>query len=303
MKKLSYLIIICLFAVACSSREAEQTPGQEEEQEENVQISLEVSIVPEWDGKRPADSYNYPVVPGMDEWANFQTTEEMLDACQVPKDVLEQMSTQAVVQAILDIPFLLDLFAGWSYQFHFEIMFTDLVHPKANNAYIELSKRNDAGKALLDRLLLTDPLPHRSLHFESQMVELLLSQTNFLSQVKEHADDIVRLALRNDELRRKDKMWDTTDGKTLQRTASENITPMMIGRTMFIAEYAPFLEAANSNILIKIFIDGKYPRGYFAHAPDEVFWVEYGSTPELFPIRPLIFDFSKKFLKPLLSFK
>jgi len=287
MKTIYYFILFCwlVFVVSCSQNQSIEEPT----------IPCE-SAQSTWDGKRPADSWIYTTTGLTEEMSDGKWS----DAFQVPSNVLKQMSTQAVIQAILDYPFLLEIYAGsnWSFQFGFEITFTNLVHPKANHAYIELCKREDAGKALLDRLLLTDPITDLTPKppFGSQTIELLLSQAVFLSQVKDQADDIVRLALRNDELRRKDKMWDVTDGVTLGKIVSETITPLLIGRTIFVAEYAPFLETINSNQLMKIFLDGWYPLGYFAHAPNEVYPVGYYPSYEFYGLHPDIFDLSKKFL-------
>jgi hypothetical protein len=41
--------------------------------------------------------------------APFKTGKEMEDACQVPADVLKNMSTQAVIQAIWEYPFFMDV--------------------------------------------------------------------------------------------------------------------------------------------------------------------------------------------------
>jgi len=311
MKTIHYFLLFCwlMFAVSCKTANVEpakeepaaeepaaEEPAEEEPAAEEPVISLEVSFQPEWDGKRPTDSWIYSTTSMIDDPPDGMWD----DAFQVPSNVLVQMSTQAVIQAIIDYPFLSGLYLGseWSFQFHFEIMFTDLVHPKAINAYTELCKREDAGKALLDRLLLTDPITVPSVPppFLSQTIELMLSQTIFLVQVKEHSGDIVRLALRNDELRRKDEMWDSTNGITLARQASETMTPLLMGRTIFVSGYAPFLEAVNSNILMKSFLEGRYPLGYFANAPDEAYPVTYYPSLELYALHPVIFEYSKKYL-------
>jgi len=78
---------------------------------------------------RPTDSWNYPVYPGMDEWAKFESSQEMVDACQVPEKRLKKMSTQAVIQALWEYPFFTEPLHRYLYQKDFESLFLQ------NNAY------------------------------------------------------------------------------------------------------------------------------------------------------------------------
>src|SRR5574344_1613128 len=55
--------------------------------------------------QRPIDSYNYPVLPKMEAWKKFQSTSEMIEACQIPIEKLEKMSTEAIFQALWEYPF------------------------------------------------------------------------------------------------------------------------------------------------------------------------------------------------------
>lgn len=53
--------------------------------------------------------YQYPVVPGTIEWENFESRSDMIEACQIPQDTLERLSTDALLQTILDYPFLSEM--------------------------------------------------------------------------------------------------------------------------------------------------------------------------------------------------
>lgn len=57
--------------------------------------------------------YEYPVTPDMDEWKAFQSHVEMIDACQIPEEILENMSTEALAETVLNYPLLTDMLA-WS---------------------------------------------------------------------------------------------------------------------------------------------------------------------------------------------
>lgn len=55
--------------------------------------------------------YEYPYVPGTQEWADLGDTLARRQASQVPDEVLEHMTTGALLQTVLDYPFLSDMYA------------------------------------------------------------------------------------------------------------------------------------------------------------------------------------------------
>lgn len=50
--------------------------------------------------------YQYPITPADEEWADFKTSQEMYDACQIPDNVLTRMTTEALLETVLNYPFL-----------------------------------------------------------------------------------------------------------------------------------------------------------------------------------------------------
>lgn len=60
-----------------------------------------------------ATPYVYPVTPVMDEWKNFNSHSEMIQACQIPEDILSCMSTEALAETVVNYPLLSDMLA-WS---------------------------------------------------------------------------------------------------------------------------------------------------------------------------------------------
>jgi hypothetical protein len=261
MKKYKYIIFIYLIAVACNSINDQKEKSQ---YEALIFNKLKCMNMP-----RPSDSYNYPIYPGTKEWENLSTSEEMSNACQIPTNILENMSTQAVIQAIWEYPLLFLVFQRYVLQTDFEALFSQ------NNAYIELSKRKDAGIALFNRLVLADPLTKGATQ-ESQVLELLISQTVFLSQLNnDQKKKIVEITLTNDNLRQNDVELVNSSGRA---TAW-----LLIGRTMIAADYAPFVKSVNENNQLKYFIDSKVPNpnvnfGYTGY----VYMKEvYGDIPQL----------------------
>lgn len=37
--------------------------------------------------------WDYPIKPGTEEWTNFKSGQEMLNACQIPENILKNLST------------------------------------------------------------------------------------------------------------------------------------------------------------------------------------------------------------------
>ena len=65
-----------------------------------------------WMGEaQQAEEWTYPVVPGTEEWKAFKTHQEMVDACQIPEDVLRTISTERLVRLCLDYPLLFDIYS------------------------------------------------------------------------------------------------------------------------------------------------------------------------------------------------
>jgi hypothetical protein len=57
-------------------------------------------------------AWDYPVKPGMDEWANLKTGEEQLEACQIPKEVLDALNAKDLVEICLNYPLLFNYTAS-----------------------------------------------------------------------------------------------------------------------------------------------------------------------------------------------
>lgn len=54
------------------------------------------------------EPYDYPIKPGTPEWADLKSGQEMYDVCQLPEDILKNISTEALVQTCLNFPLALD---------------------------------------------------------------------------------------------------------------------------------------------------------------------------------------------------
>jgi hypothetical protein len=56
-------------------------------------------------------AWDYPVKPGTEEWAAFTTKAQMLEACQIPQIVLDNINTTDLVELCLNYPLLFDFYA------------------------------------------------------------------------------------------------------------------------------------------------------------------------------------------------
>ncbi|HCS11667.1 MAG TPA: hypothetical protein DIV40_09450 [Clostridiales bacterium] len=88
--------------------------------------------------KTITEAYQYPVVPGMEEWKKLKSLPEMAEACQIPEDILDCMTTEALIETVVNYPLFGNVFA-------YENRKTGLEHVKGYfNGLQELYERDDA---------------------------------------------------------------------------------------------------------------------------------------------------------------
>ncbi len=88
------------------------------------------------------EAYQYQVVPGMEEWRKLDSLQEMADACQIPEDILGNMTTEALVETVVNYPLFINVFA-------YDDKKTGLEHVKGYfNGLQELYERDDAIKKM-----------------------------------------------------------------------------------------------------------------------------------------------------------
>ena len=56
-------------------------------------------------------AYDYPIVPGTEQWNSFTSRDERVAACHVDAELLESMTTRALVETVLTYPMLIDMYA------------------------------------------------------------------------------------------------------------------------------------------------------------------------------------------------
>ena len=231
--------------------------------------------------ERPADSYNFPLYIVMDEWKTLTLAEKSAARQVTPACLLKKMSTQAVIQAIWEMP-TLEEYTDMEPVFQTRIERTRRSH----NAIDELCYREDAGTALLERLTLVDPLTP-ILRSESQILELLLTRTEFLLQLNEgEKRKTVEVTLAHDYKRYGE--W-FAGGYAIPLRP---IAWILMGKAMYTACYCPLIKAMNENEELKYFIEGWKPYFLDPSKISDYYYSEvfYGNIPQI------ITNFAKNFI-------
>ncbi|MCX8130744.1 MAG: hypothetical protein N3I35_11670 [Clostridia bacterium] len=143
-------------------------------------------------------SFEYSVKPGMSVWKNFKTHAEMVEACQIPKDVLKKMSTEELAKAVMDYPLFVDIFLFNTRQQGYDALC------KRFNGLQELLKKDDAQTKLLEVYSnLSESLgsersigaQNESLMLRKVYLEVILTQDEFVNKMeKEDIDKIISLS-------------------------------------------------------------------------------------------------------------
>lgn len=92
------------------------------------------------------EKYNYPVLPGTDEWIALENTRTRHDACEVPEEILEKLTTKALLLTALDYPFNTDISAFDDAQYGFDYIV------KHSNAWSTLICREDIEETVFSLL-------------------------------------------------------------------------------------------------------------------------------------------------------
>ena len=136
-----------------------------------------------YESEKTTDSYKFPITPTKtpEKWKEFQTHQEMLDACQIPDEILKNMTTEGLIETCLSYPMMGDMMLSNSTYQGF------IRQVETFNGLKELLNREDAGRLLcekyynlsFDELLKTDDYPT----FRLRYFEFIISQPNILSKM------------------------------------------------------------------------------------------------------------------------
>ena len=123
--------------------------------------------------------YEYPIVPGTAEWFEMKSFPEKIEACKIPEGKSEAMSTEALIETILNHP-IWTIYFAYDMDSVYDIYSEDIIV-----ALQELEQREDADELLLARYQ-ADQVAPMSLDnatdedgSKSEFLEILLAQPVF----------------------------------------------------------------------------------------------------------------------------
>ncbi|MDD4493561.1 MAG: hypothetical protein PHV32_04315, partial [Eubacteriales bacterium] len=197
-----------------------------------------------FESEKITDAYVFPITPekAPDKWKEFQSHQEMLDACRVPDEVLNKMSTKGLIETCLSYPLIGDM------MFHNEIYQGFVKQTDSFNGLNELLNRKDAGNVLcdyyynlsFDQILKTDKFPTFTLRY----LEYIISQPVILDNLDETLkDELLSYAIKIAE----NKASKYSDTFTVSSTA------LIIGRILMNDE--KFVSLIEKNENIKLFLE------------------------------------------------
>jgi hypothetical protein len=134
-------------------------------------------------GQEKKNVWDYPVKPGMKEWNQFKSVDDMFQACQIPDDILQRISTEELLNVCLNYPALSVLLLYNSIQVGYNNFYNHF------NGIRELMSRKDVGLYMLKSYMnmsLTEynpswiPEKRGDFSFRYMYFEILLSQPNVI---------------------------------------------------------------------------------------------------------------------------
>jgi hypothetical protein len=197
--------------------------------------------------------YTYPIEPGTNAWAETGNHAARVQACQIPEDILGNMTTEALLETVLAYPHLLDMYAYDNTQYGFKRVTAGF------NGLQELLDRKDAGSATLAKYRSMDPagiqeswtnIEKGEYLFSFACIEILLAQDSVLrnfteSELKELLSVVTTKA---EEMQNTKYQW----------TASKETNTLLVGRILIAVDYKPFLQAVEAETVINMFTAGNY---------------------------------------------
>lgn len=206
----------------------------------------------------PQDTYDFPIKPGTDKWRLLTTSKQMDSVLMIPDSILQNISTEGLIQTCMNYPRLWDLFASYDLNFQrsIEILSSNF------NGLQELFNRSNVGFLLYDFYSEMYPECEQNnwsevslgTSFRYAWIEIIIAQYQILEQFNpENSKSLCSLALH------------TYQRKVLSDYSifSQKTSLLITGRIMLINEYSPFVQEYNENNSLKYFIDFSVLGGQF----------------------------------------
>lgn len=146
VKRILLFLCIALMGVltACFYRDETDAAGNEATKDpiENGQVTPENVIDYNYYPKEYR-GYRYPVLPGTDKWP-YGNHGEMVAICQIPQEVLDGMTTEELLESVLQYPLYADVYAYDS------VLVGAMAVRDHFNGMSELAKRADCAQVMIE---------------------------------------------------------------------------------------------------------------------------------------------------------
>ncbi len=195
-----------------------------------------------------SDTYQYPLVPGTDEWKSYEGNRK--EACIIPEDVLATISTEGLLESLLNKPFMVtDYYAYDNRQDGFN-------HLKELFPGIgEFLSRPDVFSVIYDRYQKMDldctayypPGYTDVVHLAFPCLEIYMFQDEFLEELDSIDIHLLFETVREINILKIDKR------PLFQMEALESTA--LMGKILLRANYSPFVDYYNSNEFIPFFLE------------------------------------------------
>lgn len=200
------------------------------------------------------DAYEYPIKPGTEQWKAFSSHKEMVEACQIPENILKKMSTAGLVETVLNYPLRLDFVAYNTPQGGMVAQIEQF------NGLSELLKRADAGEKLSARYQKMNPLAVEDISTDAQKgdylyslsyLESIMAQDSILFNLTENQKvDLLKEASRKYTEKRSSPVFGYTN---------KNATIWLMGKILLHTDFPPFMKEIHQDKSLQKFInDGFY---------------------------------------------
>lgn len=182
-----------------------------------------------------SDAYEYPIVPGTKEWKEIQSHTEMVEVSQIPENLLSKMTTEGLLETVLNCPVLGEIMAFSTYQQGYNSVCKNF------NGLQELSNREDLSQIILEKyyeLNNTIKPENKSLRMKFNVkiigIEMIISQDFVIKNL----NDEQKIILLQETIKRYES---TSDGLGYS-TPWKKSTFYIIDKTMLSLNYQPYIE-------------------------------------------------------------
>jgi hypothetical protein len=184
--------------------------------------------------------WDYPIVPGTNEWKMLKNYKEKVEACQIPVDILHSLSTQRLLELCENYPLLVNIVLFNNVQNGFNSL-------KDFNGMRELLTKKDLSTILLNEYSKIDPTeyqmdwhPYKRGMFtlSIKVLELILAQDEVINNLdKNQKKDAVGILLMKKEKKLKGNKYGFNNIVSIYYAATKIILSDNISNNLYLTEH------------------------------------------------------------------